>query len=100
MIDFSTNLEDAVAVLERVSKITGNVYVGKNRMAFLMDILAADGENGNRPIDYKRLLAADDFTFIHDVGGICTHMDRTTGLLGGCFIPRCTLVMAEEIEGA
>lgn len=34
------------------------------------------------------LLAADEANFSHDVGGIIEHLDRTTGKLGGCFLPR------------
>lgn len=34
------------------------------------------------------LLAADDFNLAHDVFGIERHLDRDTGQLGGCFLPR------------
>ncbi len=40
------------------------------------------------PMDFKRMLAADDLDFLHDVSGIARHMDRETGKLKDCFLPR------------
>ncbi len=40
------------------------------------------------PIDLAGLLAAEDGDFVHDVCGIHRHMDRSTGVVGGCFSPR------------
>lgn len=51
-----------------------------------MDITACH-LNGCR-LDLERLLAADDFNFLHDVYGIQRHIDRETGKLGDCFLPR------------
>lgn len=42
-------------------------------------------------LDFKRWLEADDFNFIHDVAGIAKHMDRNTGELTDCFMPRFQL---------
>ncbi|WP_070988464.1 hypothetical protein [Halofilum ochraceum] len=51
-------------------------------------LLAADGANGNYPIEWEELLAASDADFIHDVGGILEHMDRDSGELIAGFVPR------------
>ncbi len=51
-----------------------------------MDLIAVNA-NGCR-MDFERMLAADDVNFIHDVAGIARHIDRKTGKLGGCFMPR------------
>jgi hypothetical protein len=59
-----------------------------------MDISAADGVNGNAPIDWERMFALDQVA--HDVGGIHRHMDRETGELGGMFLPRCTVKEATQ----
>lgn len=40
-------------------------------------------------LDLKKLLAFDDFNFWHDIAGISNHIDRTTGKLTRCFLPRC-----------
>lgn len=51
-----------------------------------MDITATHA-NGC-PLKLAELLAADDFNFSHDVAGIYRHLDRTTGKLLDCFLPR------------
>ncbi|MBR8344194.1 hypothetical protein [Burkholderia ambifaria] len=43
------------------------------------------------PMDWARLNAADDFTLAHDVGGIQLHINRRTGKLENCFLPRCAV---------
>lgn len=52
-----------------------------------MDITATHA-NGT-PLDLAKLAAFDDFNFAHDVFGIRGHIDRTTGKLTRCFLPRC-----------
>lgn len=39
-------------------------------------------------LDLDKLLKADEFNFQHDVLGIRRHLDRGTGKLKGCFLPR------------
>ncbi|MGT0250725.1 hypothetical protein ACJ51O_34340 [Burkholderia pyrrocinia] len=43
------------------------------------------------PIDWERLNATDDFTPAHDVGGIRGHINRRTGRIEDCFLPRCAV---------
>jgi hypothetical protein len=52
----------------------------------LMDLEACHC-NG-MPLDLGRLLKADDFNFAHDVFGIANHIDRSTGKIMDCFVPR------------
>ncbi len=52
-----------------------------------MDIEAAHC-NGC-PLDLAKFLAFDDANFSHDLGGIRRHINRETGELGDCFLPRC-----------
>jgi len=59
-----------------------------NRRHVTMDITACHA-NGN-PLDLEELLTADDFNFTHDVFGITRYLDRTTGKLTDCFVPRYT----------
>ncbi|MHB0965308.1 MAG: DUF6874 family protein [Bellilinea sp.] len=40
------------------------------------------------PLKLEALLHADDFNFVHDVQGIHQHLDRETGELKDCFLPR------------
>ena len=51
-----------------------------------MDI-AATHCNGCR-LDLERFLASDDFNFAHDFVGIYNHINRRTGKLERCFLPR------------
>jgi hypothetical protein len=90
MVDFSRNIEQIGAACDRYEVMPGSKR-GYQRINLVMDLSAADGVNGNAPLDWARLLAADDFNFMHDVGGISRHMDRDTGKLGDLFVPRFTL---------
>jgi len=60
-----------------------------DQMTAVMDIDACHS-NGN-PLRLQELLEADDLNFFHDVFGIRKHIDRTTGKLGDCFVPRYTV---------
>lgn len=51
-----------------------------------MDIIACH-LNGN-PLDLEGLLDAENGDFGHDVFGIQRHIDRRTGELQDCFVPR------------
>ncbi len=92
---FSRNVERAAEAAKRFEgMVPKSQRKGYARINLVMDLTAADGVNGNRPIDWDRLLAADDFNFMHDIGGISRHIDRSTGRIGGHFLPRCTLKAA------
>ena len=89
-VEFSHNTDFAWKAAARYEAMTPNLGRGYCRINLVMDLCAADGVNGNNPLDWDRLLSADDFNFMHDVAGICRHMNRETGELGGCFLPRFT----------
>lgn len=55
-------------------------------MDLSMDITACHA-NGC-PLRLRELLNADDFNFVHDVFGINRHIDRDTGQMMNCFLPR------------
>ena len=56
-----------------------------DRQSRLMDLEAV---HQGLDMDWQGLLDAKDGDFMHDVGGIHRHMDRSTGILGDCFLPR------------
>ena len=93
-ISFEIGEEDAKLVdkicdrvVDLLLSIEGfNIYV-ESRIDLEMDIVACH-LNGC-PLDLKKLLGADNFNLVHDVGGIRRHMNRTTGKLEDCFLPRC-----------
>lgn len=43
------------------------------------------------PLDFQKLLDAPDSDFGHDVFGIRRHINRSTGELMDCFLPRCAM---------
>jgi hypothetical protein len=49
------------------------------------------------PIDWERLLAADDYNFSHDISGLDRHMNRETLKLEGFFVPRFALRNSEKV---
>jgi hypothetical protein len=56
------------------------------RLELHMDLAAVHASIG---LDMERLLAAPDVDFFHDICGIMRHIDRSTGDLRDCFLPRC-----------
>lgn len=56
-------------------------------LSLTMDLSACHA-NGT-PLDVDALLSSDDADFAHDVFGITRYIDRETGTLGSCFLPRC-----------
>jgi len=71
--------------MKMATKIGGFHYP---RMDCEMDLMACHA-SGN-PLRLADLLRADDGNFAHDIFGIREHLDRETGKLGRCFVPRFT----------
>jgi hypothetical protein len=88
MISFTMTKADAVLLAAVVARV--NL---KDRMTpsaqrdFMMDVQATHA-NGC-PLDFTKWLSFDDFSFWHDVRGIQRHIDRQSGELRNCFLPRC-----------
>lgn len=57
-----------------------------DRQSMIMDLTAVHVNDVR--LRLRELLDADDANFNHDVFGIVRHVDRTTGKLGECFVPR------------
>lgn len=89
MIDWSKNTmskkdyEAIDKIADRAQSLAG-VYV--DRMTLAMDLEVC---NMTCPIDLDALLAFDEFNLAHDVFGITNHLNRETGELEDCFVPRC-----------
>lgn len=54
-----------------------------------MDLSAANASGC--PMDLSKLLDFPDASFMHDVGGIQSHINRATGRLTANFLPRCAI---------
>ena len=92
MISFKTSNADRdliEKIVDRAHKGFEEVAPGRfDRLTITMDITACHA-NGN-PLRLADLLAADDFNFFHDIGGIARYIDRDTGKLTDLFSPRFT----------
>ena len=56
-----------------------------DRLSLLMDIEAVHSVT---PINLEALAEASPLDFSHDISGIVANIDRTTGELLNCFVPR------------
>lgn len=89
-INFNASPEDA-ALIDKIVDRAEAIYTRQSapfdRLSVSMDITATH-LNGC-PLQLQKFLDADDFNFAHDLVGIVNHMDRSTGQLIRCFLPRC-----------
>ncbi len=80
---------DAALIGQIVQRAIRETKVYKDRLECEMDLTAAH-LNGC-PLDLKRLRDAPEYDFHHDISGIRQHIDRNTGTLLNCFLPRCAM---------
>ena len=76
-------------LIDKITKRAASLYGladARSMMNINMDITATH-LNGC-PLKLKELLEADDFNFGHDIVGISNHINRETGEIGDCFLPR------------
>lgn len=66
---------------------------GSSRLEVTMDLTACH-LNGC-PLDLDGLLNAGQGDFMHDVAGIMRHINRRTGQLENCFLPRYASVQRQ-----
>lgn len=84
MISFNTTKDEAMTI-HAIAKRAANL-IGGDLLEWDMDVSATHA-NGT-PLRLDALAEADDFNFIHDLGGIRRHIDRETGKLADGFLPR------------
>ncbi len=83
-------------IAERADKdLFGHAHGVQSRLDTEMDLSAVIAQGV--PMRLQELLDADAFNFAHDIGGIYRHLDRSTGKLGGCFLPRFALTAAGAV---
>jgi len=88
-ISFKVSKEEhttIVKIVERAVKTATDAGYMADRQTTEMDLVACHAND--IPLDLDGLLVANDFDFAHDIFGIQTHIDRETGKLGHCFLPR------------
>lgn len=75
------------AIVERAIPLYRDAGIDDDVMTMHMDITAC--HCSGCPLDLKKLLEAPDGDFGHDVLGIRRHINRSTGVIENCFLPRC-----------
>ena len=86
MVSFKISRDDARIVRQIVDRAM-QLGVGVDGLTLEMDI-AATHANGC-PLNLYKFLHSKRFDFGHDIAGIQRHIDRNTGQLRDCFLPRC-----------
>lgn len=95
MIRFNATKEELQLILKIVQRAEKK-DIPMNHMDSMMDIEACHC-NGTQ-LDLNKFLNFDDFDFKHDFFGIRRHIDRTTGKLTNCFLPRCSVKIQHNDE--
>lgn len=88
-ISFTVSAEESRIIhdiAKRAAEVAEAAGVGYDLLTADMDITATHA-NGC-PLKLRELLAADAFNFSHDIFGIRRHLNRRTGALENCFLPR------------
>lgn len=85
-VSFDVSAEDARLIRKIVEGAIDAGFPKKDGLALEMDITAVHA-NGC-PLRLHELLGARKFDFLHDVFGIHRHINRNTGTLMDCFVPR------------
>jgi hypothetical protein len=76
----------AVKIAQRAVTMAKEIGVEYSQMTALMDIEAT--HSNGCPLKLQELLDADNPNFAHDVFGIRANINRKTGKLENCFLPR------------
>jgi hypothetical protein len=89
-ISFEVSAADAIGIKQVIQKAVSLKLIKRTeRMHHEMNLCAVVAQGC--PIDFARMLdnnARGNFDFAHDLFGIDRHIDRSTGRLSGCFVPR------------
>lgn len=82
-----TGLEKEAAdrIVDRALRLFREHRVPCTKMEVAMDLSAV---HAKMPLRLGELADADDYNFAHDVAGIRRHLNRQTGELENCFVPR------------
>lgn len=91
MVKFKTTKEEFILIGKIVKRAISlhSEWHPEVYTELCMDLSAV--HSNDVKLDFKKLSEADDFNLLHDVIGINHHIDRTTGKLTRCFLPRCSM---------
>lgn len=89
-MNWNASKEEIEAIKRIVNRLEGGLECPVQDKANIeMDITAVH-LNGT-PLDLEKLESFDFPDLMHDVSGIVINLDRETGRLQNCFVPRCAM---------
>lgn len=87
MIDWSKGtIEDEIVASDIAQRFIDEIDPNATKMTIVMDIMASHTNGCKLKLEALRDSKLSDF--VHDVCGINKHIDRETGKLLDCFLPR------------
>lgn len=86
--DFSV-AQDEITLIHRIALRAYEINNDINFTTLMMDLSAC---HNTCPLKLEELFNADLSDFAHDVGGIMCHINRRTGQLEDCFLPRFAII--------
>ncbi|HEY6020836.1 MAG TPA: hypothetical protein VIY48_13340 [Candidatus Paceibacterota bacterium] len=84
-----------IETIHHIAQRAHNYSLSDKFVNTMMDIEACHC-NGT-PLELERLLSARLVDFFHDVDGIRNHINRETGKLENCFMPRFAVKQGKEV---
>lgn len=87
MVKFEATKEENLLIFKIVDRAEENGMIANGRLSLIMDLESV--HCNDIPLDFGKLLVFDAFDFAHDICGIHNNIDRSTGKLDNCFVPRC-----------
>lgn len=87
MINWNKISRQEYTVITKIVNGAKKLRPNLDKTDLVMDISAA---HLSCPLKLKEFAKADDFNLMHDVIGIRQHLNRQTGKLEDCFLPRFT----------
>ena len=98
MLNFDVSGEEQM-IIQQIAVRANKLPWGPDRPTLMQIMMDITGCHCNGcPLRLAALLEADDFNFAHDVGGIMRHINRETGDLMHCFLPRYALPAPASID--
>lgn len=83
-------------IVDRAEQLARRFKQRTPRAAIAIDLVMA---HRMQPLDLELLLKADDGNFAHDVFGIMRHIDRNSGAMRDCFVPRFARFQHDKDSG-
>jgi hypothetical protein len=88
--EFKTTKEDyelISKIVDRCMKEEETDFIWKDVQTASMDLECAFNDVN---LDLDKLLKSSHQDFLHDIHGVVFNLDRNTGKIKNCFLPRCT----------